>query len=55
MSKETAEDVRRLVLDFILPHAYEFYRVVGSVGSNTMVSIASWILTSQTTRVTSQS
>ena len=28
--------------------------MVGSVGSNTMVSIASWILTSQTTRVTSR-
>ena len=28
--------------------------LVGSVGSNTMVSIASWILTSQTTRVTSR-
>jgi hypothetical protein len=40
----TVQDVRRLMLDFIIPHGYEFYQQ-GS-GSEQLRQIASWILTS---------
>jgi len=45
----TAEDVRRLMLDFIVPHGLEFYQQ-GS-GSEKLRSIASWILTSGAKRL----
>jgi hypothetical protein len=38
--------VRRLVLQFILPHAYEFYRTAESVtDGDRLQRIASWIVT----------
>src|SRR5262249_51823801 len=40
----TAQDVRKLMLKFIIPHGYEFYQQ-GS-GSEQLRQIASWILTS---------
>ena len=40
----TVQDVRKLMLDFILPHGLEFYQQ-GS-GSEQLRQIASWILTS---------
>ena len=45
----TMEDVRKLMLEFILPHGYEFYQQ-GS-GTEQLRQIASWILTSGKTRI----
>jgi hypothetical protein len=45
----TVENVERLVWDFILPHAVEFYR--RGETSELLRSIASWILTSGLTRI----
>jgi hypothetical protein len=46
VSRQTAADVRRLVLQFILPHAYEFYRTAESVtDGDRLQRIASWIVT----------
>jgi hypothetical protein len=51
--KRTAEDVSRLVIKFILPHAFEFYRTVGTeTDGDRLQRLASWILTSGKTRVT---
>src|SRR5262249_54826885 len=44
IEKQTLEDVRQLMLDFILPHGYEFYQQ--GAGSEQLRRIASWILTS---------
>jgi hypothetical protein len=47
VGKATAEDVQRLVVDFILPHALEFYRCAESTtNGDRLRKIASWILTS---------
>jgi hypothetical protein len=46
----TIENVRRLVVDFILPHAFEFYRR-GEGNSERLKKLASWILTSGKTRL----
>jgi len=46
---QTVENVRRLMLDFILPHGYEFYQQGSS--SERLRRIASWILTSGKQRV----
>jgi len=54
ISKRTVEDVRRLVLDFILPHALEFYRGTGATAGDKLRRLASWILTSGKTRVTAR-
>jgi hypothetical protein len=49
---EVAERVSTLVREFILPHAFEFYRTSerGSVGDR-LQRLASWILTSGKTRI----
>jgi hypothetical protein len=49
VTERTVMDVRRLVLDFILPHAFEFCRA--SMAADRLRRIASWILTSGATRV----
>jgi hypothetical protein len=50
-----ARNARTLVLDFILPHAFEFYRLAEQMtdGERTR-AIASWILTSKKTDITSR-
>jgi hypothetical protein len=47
----TMEDARKLMLDFILPHGYEFYQQGG--GTERLRRLASWILTSDKQRVLS--
>jgi hypothetical protein len=47
IGQETAEGVRRLIVDFILPHALEFYRTAeSSANGDRLKKLASWILTS---------
>ena len=47
VSRQTVENVKKLVLDFILPHAYEFYRTADTVTEGDRIRrIASWIVTS---------
>jgi hypothetical protein len=49
----TIEAVRRLILDFIEPHAFEFYRTTESVTQgDRLKKLASWILTGGKTRIT---
>ena len=43
VDEETVENVRRLTLDFILPHAHEFYRGAGPTEGDRLRRIASWI------------
>jgi hypothetical protein len=48
----TAAAVRRLILDFILPHAHVFYRTAESTANGDRLrKLASWILTSGKTRI----
>jgi hypothetical protein len=47
----TVESVRKLILNFIIPHAVLFYRIAGSVDGDWLKTLASWILTSGKTRV----
>jgi hypothetical protein len=55
VSKKTAEDVSRLVIEFILPHAFEFYRTAETVtDGDRLQRLASWILTSRKERVTAR-
>jgi hypothetical protein len=55
VSRQTAENVRRLVMDFILPHAFEFYRTAETVTEGDRLQrIASWIVTAKRDRVTSR-
>ena len=52
---DTVEHVRTLVLDFIVPHAVEFYRSTEELtGGERLRKIASWIVTSQQQTVTSR-
>jgi hypothetical protein len=51
VSEHTVEYVRRLVLDFILPHAYEFYCGAGATDGERLRRLASWILTAGKDRV----
>src|SRR5262249_13071089 len=51
VEESTIEKVRRLVLDFILPHAFEFYRGAEGTNGDRMRRIASWILTSGKQRI----
>ena len=52
VDEQTIENVRRLILDFVVPHAYEFYRTSEMVtDGDRLRSIASWILTSGQTRI----
>ena len=50
ITERTIEDVRRLTVDFILPHAFEFYRTGESEGER-LRRLASWILTANKTRI----
>jgi Protein of unknown function (DUF3987) len=47
----TIEKVRRLMLDFILPHAFEFYRGAEATNGDRLRRLASWILTSGQQRI----
>jgi hypothetical protein len=51
IEEQTVENVRQLMLDFILPHGYEFYQQAG--GSERLRQLASWILTSGKQRIVS--
>ena len=47
VSRQTVENVKKLLLEFILPHAREFYRTADTVtGGDRIRRIASWIMTS---------
>jgi hypothetical protein len=49
---ETIEAVHRIVVDFILPHAFEFYRSVETTtDGDRLKRLASWILTSGKDRI----
>ena len=44
--QKTVEDARRLIVDFLLPHALEFYRSAeDNSGGERLKKLASWILT----------
>jgi len=47
----TVDRVRRLALDFILPHAREFYCGTGTAAGEQIRRLASWILTSNKSRI----
>jgi hypothetical protein len=49
VEQRTVENVRRLMLKFIIPHGYEFYQQ--AAGSERLRRVASWILTSGKQRV----
>lgn len=52
---ETIGNVRNVVVDFILPHAFEFYRTAeGLTNGERLRKLASWILTSKKTEVTAR-
>jgi hypothetical protein len=51
VDEQTIENVRRLTLDFILPHAFEFYRGAGPTEGDRLRRLASWILTSGKRRI----
>jgi hypothetical protein len=49
------EAVRRLVVDFVLPHAFEFYRTAETVTDGDRVQrLASWIITSGQAQISSR-
>ena len=53
--RQTVENVKKLVLDFILPHAREFYRTADTVTDGDRIQrIASWIVTSGVKVVTTR-
>ena len=55
VSRQTVENVKKLILDFILPHAYEFYRTADTVTDGDRIQrIASWIVTSGVKVVTTR-
>jgi hypothetical protein len=49
VDKETVENVAALIQEFLLPHAFEFYRKAHSI--DRLQRLASWILTSGKTRI----
>jgi hypothetical protein len=49
VDKETVENVGALIQEFLLPHAFEFYRKAHSI--DRLQRLASWILTSGRTRI----
>jgi hypothetical protein len=52
---DTVAHVRTLIVDFIVPHAIEFYRTTEELtGGERLRKIASWIVTSQQKTVTSR-
>ena len=55
VSRQTVENVKKLILDFILLHAFEFYRTADTVtGGDRIQRIASWIVTSGVKFVTTR-
>src|SRR5262249_54044129 len=53
--RQTVENVKKLVLDFILRHACEFYRTADTVTDGDRINrIASWIVTSGVKMVTAR-
>ena len=53
--RQTVENVKKLLLEFILPHAREFYRTADTVtGGDRIQRIASWIVTSGVKVVTAR-
>jgi hypothetical protein len=55
VSRSIVEGVQRLMFDFTLPHALEFYRSAGAeTSADRIQTIASWILTSGRRRITSR-
>ena len=55
VSRQTVENVKKLLLEFILPHAREFYRTADTVtGGDRIQRIASWIVTSGVKVVTAR-
>jgi hypothetical protein len=53
--RQTVENVKKLVLDFILQHAREFYRTADTVTDGDRIKrIASWIVTSEVKVVTAR-
>ncbi len=51
IGEQTVADVRKLILDFILPHAFEFYRGAEATNGDRLQRLASWILTSGKQRI----
>ena len=51
VEERTVTNVRRLMIDFILPHGYEFYHQSGTTNGESLRRIASWILTSGKQRI----
>jgi hypothetical protein len=52
ISESTVENVRKLVLEFFVPHAVAFYQAAeGNAEADRLRAIASWILTSGKTRI----
>ena len=55
IEQKTIEHVRDVVVDFILPHAFEFYRTAeGLTNGERLRKLASWILTSNKPQVTAR-
>ena len=51
VSENTAKDVHHLVMDFIIPHAYVFYRSAESdINGDRIRKLASWIITTNMER-----
>jgi hypothetical protein len=51
VGKETIDHVRRLIVEFIIPHAREFYIGTGTVEAERLRTLASWVLTSGKPRI----
>jgi Protein of unknown function (DUF3987)/RepB DNA-primase from phage plasmid len=51
VGEQTIDNVRRLTLDFILPHAFEFYRGTEATEGDRLRRLASWILTNSKQRI----
>jgi hypothetical protein len=52
---ETVTHARDIVVEFILPHAFEFYRTTeGTTNGDRLKRLASWILTSKKSQVTAR-
>jgi hypothetical protein len=55
VSRRVAENVKRLVIEFIIPHAVEFYRTAEiTTDGDRLRRIASWIVTSGKSRITAR-
>jgi len=55
IEQETVKHVRDIVVDFVLPHALEFYRSSeGLTNGDRLKRLASWLITCKETKVTSR-